>query len=484
MAAVACLHLLFTTQATHASCTLNDFNLYDASLRAQLDAGCGPGRDIADNGGCSFEDDPVAGTVNPLCGTETMVRDFVCLNSQLLWAPNARFCPQWQGCTWKDFDLTCDGDIVSNTVLRGVNNLDPRLRSIEIRNYYPYFLITADMLGLRLTELRSLTITNTGLTALKYGSLSSLSKLQMLNLSNNRLNYIDAIELPPFNNLVYLDLRNNSFTHPAFNALALHAAMSTCDRQSPPRLLLTDNDMCHIYTDARGCQLVNCSIAAQTPLYHSCNVHDSSAPTILAHQICDGVIDCPNGIDEVYCRAQMRLVVQQGNNLTLNQDFCNSIADQLLPDLVGTYGIGRSTIAPRSVAERIFRTSLGTVSIARIFGNKPEFTTATSILLTSAGDYLRITYNHTLGSAPATVNETCPITFTVMGLAASTTAPPALSTLPGGHNSQSASSRTTILASVFSLACVAVLFSILFVLHFRRGRRRIEHVVKLHLSVR
>lgn len=416
------IYLLVSMHAgARASCQVNSIPLDDQRNRALLTVACGAGT-VADGGTCAFED--TGSTINILCGTDIMVRDFVCANGQWLWASNARFCPQWQGCEWDGFALHCDGNRADNTVQRGVGNLDARLRTITIRNY-SHFTSLSGIFGLGLADLASLTITNTSLQFFPTGALSPLSRLKDLYLHDNLITYIGDGDLPPFGNLEFLDLRNNLFSRPGFAPLALHAAMSTCSQNTASRVLVTDESMCTMYTDQRGCQLVNCTAEAQYVVYQSCDATNATAPLIKTTQLCDGVYDCPSNNDELYCQVELKLLVNRGSHLTEDQEFCNSIAGDIEPDFVGLSGLGIVSFKRDSFAATQLRKSVEISYLSRLLGDASDTDDLGNnfiFTLAEKSSYVTIAVVLYIPGNPLLFRRICSITFEPKSLSMSTTA--------------------------------------------------------------
>lgn len=450
---------LHSALIVRASCPTSNFALDKPDSRSLISLGCGTVGTVPDMGICRFEDSEALGT-NPLCGVDIMVRDFLCVGGQWLWAPNARFCPQWQGCEWEGFALRCNGDGVGNTLFKAASNLDARLRLITISNRRT-LRVLPDFFTTGLSDLRTLTITNTSLARIHAGALSSLSRLESLNLSGNLLTYLDSNKLPPYNNLDYLDLRNNSFQRPGFAPAALQAAMSTCAPTINPRVLYTDDDMCTMYTDQRGCQLVNCTAAAQNVVHQSCDATNATAPVIETTQLCDGEYDCPNRIDELYCQAEIKILTTIGGNISPEQEFCNSVAGDVLPDFRGSYGLGVISLKVGSFVERLYRVSATIFDMGQLLQPSSEDANVSFVSVNSTGNGGFFTFR--LVSDSTVISRRCPIVITpYTGLASSPiTTMAQTTTQPAVQSSQISkrldASATTILASLISVACVIFL---------------------------
>lgn len=146
-----------TPLLVYGQCDLAGFALDDNKLRPALAAACSGSGPFAEGAVCHVE---LTGNSAAFCGTESMVRDYVCQQRQWLWAANARFCPQWSRCQWQGVNLTCVGNNSNAGDLWLPTNLDRRLRHVRVENY-PSLYRVPNVWGQTLPVLESLIVRNT-----------------------------------------------------------------------------------------------------------------------------------------------------------------------------------------------------------------------------------------------------------------------------------------------------------------------------------
>lgn len=241
---------------------------------------------------------------------EVPVRDYICKNSEWLWADEPEFCAGFEPCQWRDYtNLTCVNGTsrpaeyrVDLTTLP--SNMDPRIEHLVIRNF-PGIYHFGGGFARSLTRLRSIVINHTRLYHLDRTGVASLTLLAYADFRHNKLEHLSSESLPPFRQLKYLDLRDNPFVTPFFDGFTLHASFPfICGLTVPQSQLLMDNNECRLVLDDQGCQRVQCDTVAQQVIESTCVDNSKSFHAI---RKCDGIADCSDGSDEDLCNGTLTL---------------------------------------------------------------------------------------------------------------------------------------------------------------------------------